>query len=378
MPSRSARKSERKPSRPPVAESAATVARPAAGPPDTGRWLLRGKDGRLSAYARAAGGVLRWTEERPGGPEWTGPEFFEVADLTFLTLAQGDDGYVHFIGRRERRDGEGKKLVDLMHTVQYQSGRPLMDWRTAGNPHTKLVERAPNLGAPAVAVDTAGTVHVFVRDGVRSVRLRREDKSGKWENWKDLKSSEALDGIVALTTSTGRIEVYAPTADGTEHWAQEKRGGDFKRADDIPPTPAPGSGTALETGDDRFTYYAVDASGKGVLAHRPGTGDAAVPLGGEPDQGPTAALRATIDGHDCTVLAHRTRSGRPAIAAFPTEDEAAGLWWAETGEPCLGAPALALDAQGRVVIAAVGVDGTLRVARQKPETGLALGAWTRV
>ncbi|MGW2228719.1 hypothetical protein [Streptomyces formicae] len=347
------------------------------GAPDTARWLLLGKDGRLSAYARAEGGLVRWTQERPGGPDWSGPDFFEVPDLTYLTLAQGADGYVHFIGRRERRDGDGKKLVDVMHTVQYQSGRPLMDWRSAGNPHTKMVERAPHLGDPAVAVDTAGTVHVFVRDGVRSVRLRREDKSGKWEGWKDLKSSEALDGIAAVVTSTGRIEVFAPTAGATEHWAQEKRGSQPQRADDIPLTTAPGSGTALETGEDRLTYYAVDALGKGVLAHRPAAGGPVVPLGGEPDPGPTAALRATVDGHDCTVLAHRSRSGRPAIAAFPTEDEDAGLWWAETGEPCLGSPALALDAHGRIVIAAIGLDGTLRLARQKEESGLALGAWVR-
>ncbi len=67
-----------------------------------------------------------------------------------------------------------------------------------------------------------------------------------------------------------------------------------------------------------------------------------IPLGGAPGTGPAAALRMTIDGHDCTVLAHRTAAGRPELAAFPTEDEEAGLWWAETGEPCLGAPGVAL------------------------------------
>ncbi|MEU1157166.1 hypothetical protein ABZ369_29720, partial [Streptomyces sp. NPDC005918] len=66
------------------------------------------------------------------------------------------------------------------------------------------------------------------------------------------------------------------------------------------------------------------------------------------------------------------------VAAFPTEDEEAGLWWAETGEPCLGAPSLALDARGRVVMAAIGLDGTLRLARQKAEPGLALEAWAAV
>ncbi|MFE6159126.1 hypothetical protein ACFQ7F_09445 [Streptomyces sp. NPDC056486] len=343
---------------------------------ESARWLLRGRDGRLTAYTRTEGGLLRWTESTPGGPDWTGPEFFEVPDLTYLTLAQGADGYVHFLGRRERSDGEGKTAVDIVHSVQYQSGRPLMDWRSLGNPHTKLVERAPHLGAPAAAVDAAGTVHVFVRDAVNSVRMRREGKGGKWEGWKDFKVRKALDGIVALATSAGRVEVLAPGADATLRWAQEERGGELLRTDDVPLAPAPGSGTALETAPDRLTYYAADVLGSGVLAHRPADGGPAVPLGGAPGTGPTAAVRTTIDGHDCTVLAHRTSTGRPAIAAFPTEDEDAGLWWAETGEPCLGAPALALDAHGRVVIAAVGADGTLRLARQKAEKGLALEAWT--
>lgn len=348
------------------------------GAPDTARWLLRGHDGRLTAYARAEGGLLRWTETRPGGPEWSGPDFFEAPDLTYLTLAQGTDGYVHFVGRRERPGDDGKAVVDLVHSIQYQSGRPLMDWRSLGNPHTKLVERAPHLGAPAAAVDTAGTVHVFVRDAVGSVRMRREGKGGKWEGWKDFKVRDTLDGMAAVATSTGRVEVLAPTGKATLRWAQEQRGGEPQRADDVPVVAAPGSGTALETGPDRLTYYAADALGDGVLAHRPASGGPPLPLGGAPGPGPTAALRTAIDGYDCTVLAHRTSTGRPALAAFPTEDEGAGLWWAETGEPCLGAPALALDARGRVVMAAIGLDGTLRLARQKAEPGLALAAWTRV
>ncbi|MEU1145906.1 hypothetical protein ACFYO9_19815 [Streptomyces sp. NPDC005863] len=345
------------------------------GAPDTARWLLRGRDGRLTAYARAGGGLLRWTEERPGGPAFSGPDFFEAPDLTYLTLAQGSDGYVHFLGRRERRDAAGEPVVEIMHSLQYQSGRPLMDWRSLGNPHTKRLDRAPSLGAPAAAVDAAGTVHVFVRDAIGSVRMRREGKGGRWEGWKDLKVRDTLDGMAALATSTGRVELLAPAGKATLRWAQESQGGELLRADDVPLAPAPGSGTALETGPDRLTYYAADALGAGVLAHRPAHGGPAIPLGGAPGPGPTAAVRTTVDGHDCTVLAHRTAGGRPALAAFPTEDEEAGLWWAETGEPCLGAPSLALDARGRVVMAAIGLDGTLRLARQKAEPGLALEAW---
>ncbi|MEV8017187.1 hypothetical protein AB0O76_12725 [Streptomyces sp. NPDC086554] len=371
MPQRSAPRPGQEPAHPAGADRAAT------GTPETGRWLLRGKDDRLTAYARTDGGLLRWTETRPGGPALTGPDFFGAPDITHLTLAQGADGYVHFIGLRRRPKPDGADPeVDVVHAIQYQSGRPLMDWRSLGNPHTKLVERAPHLGAPTAAVDAAGTVHVFVRDAVNSVRLRREGKGGQWEGWKDFKVRQVLDGIVAVATSTGRVEVFGPAADKTLHWAQEKQGGEFVRGDDIPLAPAPGSGTALETAEDGLTYYASDARTTAVQAHRP---DApAIPLDGTPGPGPTAALRATIDGHDCTILAHRTRTGRPALAAFPTEREEAGLWWSETGEPCLGSPALALDTHGRVVLAAIGVDGALHIARQKAEPGLALDAWTRV
>ncbi|MEU6672787.1 hypothetical protein [Streptomyces sp. NPDC046925] len=378
MPLRSSPRPGREPSRP----TAPAAGQAASGTLATGNWLLRGKDGRLTAYARSADGLLRWTQDRPGGPDWSGPDFFEAPHLTHLTLAQGVDGYVHFIALRTRPKEGGGTEVDVVHAVQYQSGRPLMDWRSLGNPHTKMVERAPHLGAPTAAVDASGTVHVFVRDAVNSVRLRREGKGGKWEGWKDFKVREVLDGITAVATSTGRVEVFGPAENKTLHWAQEKQGADFQRTDDIPLPPAPGSGTALETAPDRLTYFAADARGKGVVAHRSGADDETTadvrPLGGTPVPGPTSALRATIEGHDCTVLAHRGQDGRPVIAAYPTQDEQAGVWWAETGEPCLGTPALALDAQGRVVMATIGLDGTLRVARQKAESGLALDAWTRV
>lgn len=43
-----------------------------------------------------------------------------------------------------------------------------------------------------------------------------------------------------------------------------------------------------------------------------------------------------------------------------------------------GAPALALDGHGRIVLALIGPDGTLRVARQGAGPGLALDPPVRV
>ncbi|WP_371790303.1 hypothetical protein OG285_05345 [Streptomyces sp. NBC_01471] len=340
----------------------------AAGPA-TSCWLLRGKDAGLSAYAPADGGLLRWTEQRPGGPDWTGPQFIEAPGLTHATLAQGPDSYIHLVTRRTTARG-----VELTHTTQYQTGRPFGPWHSLGNPY-KDEDRARKVGAPAAAVGADGRVHVFVRNAGGGVSMRRQGKSGKWEGWKDLKGRHLLDAMPAAVAVGDRVELLAPSEKQLSRWCQGEPGGDLTEAEPFTATAAAGSVTGLCTADGRVTYYGCAPGGDGVTAHRTGTGT--LVLGGMPDGGPVAALRTSIEGYDCTVVAHRARSGRPAIAACPTEGEADGLWWTETGEPSLGAPALAVDAAGRVVLAAIAEDGTLRVARQKAEPGLALAAWTR-
>lgn len=349
--------------------------------------LLRGKDGRLTAYAPVAGGVARWTEERPGGPRWTGPRLIEVPGLTALTVTQGADGYVHVVGLLglrgrqggDRPDGDGDGDVDVVHATQFQTGRPLTAWHSLGTPHPKDRRKAQRTGAPAAAVDSSGAVHVFVRNAGRGVSARRQDTKGKWGGWTDLKGTDVLDGLSATATADGRVELLAPAGRGALRWHQPETGAAYERAEDIPARPEAGSASALATGRDTVTHYWRDAEGRGVLAWRPGADEAAT-LGGETGTGPVAALRTTVDGHDCTVLAHRdAKSGRLAVAAHPTENEAAGVWWTPSGEAGTGRPALALDGLGLVVLAVLVPDGGLLVARQRTdEPGLALRAWGRV
>ncbi|MEC4019996.1 hypothetical protein [Streptomyces sp. H27-D2] len=344
----------------------------------TGEWLRLGKDGRLSAYVQEAEGVVRWTETRPGGPHWTGPDPVPAPGLRHVTVAQGPDGYVHLLGLRRNPLADGEVEADIVHATQYQPGRPFTAWHSLGNPHAKSGDEARALSRPAAAVaGPGGAVHVFVRNAGHGVHLRRQGADGKWQPWTDLGGRRVLDELTAVATAAGRVELLARTHDGAARWHQEDPSGDFIPCEDVAAHPAVGAVGALETGEDRLTYFWHEGDGDGIVAHRPGTDP--VRLGGSPTAGPAAALRAPIDGHDCTVLAHRGKNGRPMLAAWPTEDESAGVWWTETGEECVGPPALALDAAGRVVLAAVGLDGGLRVARQKTtEPGLALAAWSRV
>ncbi|MEU0577649.1 hypothetical protein ABZ465_10175 [Streptomyces griseoincarnatus] len=339
-----------------------------------GRWLVLGKDGRLSAYARSRDGLLRWTETRPGGPHWSAPELFAAPDLTHLSVVQGADTYVHFLGRRAR-GGDELPAVDVVHAIQYQTARPVTEWRSVGNPH-KDQERAARLGAPVGAVSASGRVHVLVPNAGGGLMLRREGADGRWEAWADLKGSGVRDGVAALAHASGRVEVLAGNRAHTLRWSQAKADGALGQEPNIALRVTPGTLTLLETAPDRATYYWADLDTGGLLAHR--LGGWVIPLGQVTTGDRIAALRTVLDGYDCTVLAHRGPDGHVMLAACGTENEGGGLWWSPTGESGTGAPALALDGHGRVVLGVIGQDGALHVARQADGPGLSLDPAVRV
>ncbi|MFE7119783.1 hypothetical protein ACFU99_30635 [Streptomyces sp. NPDC057654] len=347
--------------------------------PTTG-WLLRGTDGRLTAYAPRAEGIARWTEERPGGPSWKGPELLAAPGLLpYLSVAQGADGYAHLVGLRRQPKDDGEVATDVVHATQFQPGRPPTMWRALGTPYGGDWRRAEQIGLPAAVVGHSGALHVFVRNAGGGVCGRKQDAKGSWGGWLDLKGYDLLDGLSAAATGDGRVDVIAPARTGAHRWNQEQPGGDLKRAPAVPAAAAAGTASSAGTGETSVTHFWRDAEDGEVRAWRAGgedePEDAVVSLGGA-GTGPVALLRTAVDGHDCTVLAQRTTAGRVAVAAYPTADESAGAFWSETGGECVGAPALALDARGHVVLAAIAADGGLRVARQRAEEpGLALGAW---
>ncbi|MFE9701989.1 hypothetical protein [Streptomyces sp. NPDC005930] len=349
------------------ASSGPRSARTAHAVPD-GRWLVRWNDGRLTAYALTPGGLLRWTETRPGGPQWTGPDYFATPGVQDISLTQGANGYVHLFGRRLKGTGQSA-IPEVVHAIQYQPGRPLTEWAGVGNPHGRN-ERAVHMGAPVAAVSASGTVHVFVRNAGGGVCVRRENTKGAWLAWGDMRGGGGLDGLAAGVLRSGRIEVLVTGADCAMHWAQSHNDGDMERRRNLRVAPAPGSATALETGPDRLTFYWTDLATGQVQACRPGGW--AIPMGSSPAAGRLAAVRALVDGYDCTVLAHQALDGHVFLALCGTENEQAGVWWSPTGETSAHQPALVCDARGRLVLAVIGAAGELRIARQGPEPGLLL------
>jgi len=336
-----------------------------------GDWLIRGRDGRLSVYLPTDDAVLCRAERGPGGP-WDAPRRVGGAQRlrTVLAVGQGGDGYAHLAAWRPTKSGESA----LVHCTHFRPRLAALDWSPVGHPD-KTGERT---GAPAVAVDAQGRAHVFVRNKGGGVSMVAQKEKGGWNPWRDLKGRDTQDELAAVTGESGLVELYAATSGGILTWRQEEAGAQPVLEEEIEAPVRPGTLRALATSPDNTTLFFTDASGD-LCAWRPGAKP--VTLLASVGPGPVAAVRCELDGHDCTLLAQRSASGRVAFAAYPTEQESAGAWWTESGPqlPLDAEVSLAVDEDDRVVAATLSPStGHLLLTRRKDEPGLALEAWRPV
>jgi hypothetical protein len=335
-----------------------------------GNWFLRGRDGRLTAYLPADDAVLCRAERVPGGP-WENAPRRAGGDQRLhpgFSVGQGADGYAHLVAWRPTVADES----GLVHSTHFRPLLAPLDWAPIGHPNTK----GDRTGEPAVAVDMEGRAYVFVRNRGGGVSARGQLGRGGWGPWYDLRGNRVQD-LVAVAGESGRIEAYATNPRGIVRWAQRDPGARPAAAPPVVLDVQPGTLAALPTSKDHTTLFYADPAGM-LHAWRPEADPR--PLLAAAGPGPVTVLRCDIDGHDFTLLAQHSASGRVAFAAYPTEQESAGLWWTESGPqlPAGTRVALAQDATGRVAAATLTPDGTLRVTRRKEEPGLALEPWQEV
>ncbi|MFF4133354.1 hypothetical protein ACFY1B_17715 [Streptomyces mirabilis] len=336
-----------------------------------GEWLRRGRDGRLSAYLLSGTAVHCRAERGPGGP-WDPPRTIggEQRLHPVLAVGQGADGYTHLVSWRPTVPGES----GLMHTTHFRPRLAALDWHAIGHPD----RTGDRTGTPAVAVDAQGRAHVFVRNKGGGVSMIAQKEKGGWDPWRDLKGSDVREDLAAVTGESGLVELYAAVPDGVAHWRQEEPGKQPVLQESLETSVRPGTLRALATSPSSTTLFFTDEAGD-VCAWRPGTKPVAVLASAGP--GPVSAIRCELDGYDCTLLAQRSASGRIVFAAYPTEQEAAGAWWTESGPglPVGAEVSLAEDEEGRVVAATVAPGREeLLLTRRKDEPGLALEAWRPV
>ncbi|MEU3981108.1 hypothetical protein AB0F77_13465 [Streptomyces sp. NPDC026672] len=336
-----------------------------------GDWLIRGRDGRLSVYLLSGEAVLCRAERSPGGP-WTAPRKVggdqRLHDV--LALGRGADGYAHLVSWRPTVRNES----GIVHSTHFRPLLAALDWDPVGHPD----RTGGRTGTPAVAVDAQGRAHLFVRNKAGGVSMLAQKEKGGWGPWRDLKGRDVQEEPVAVTGESGLVEAYAAVRGAVLHWRQEEPGAQPVLEEAMEAPVRTGTLYALATSAGSTTLFYTDTSGD-VCAWRPGGKPVTVLPAAGP--GPVAAVRCELDGHDCTLLAQRSAAGRVAFAAYPTEQETAGAWWAESGPrlPPDAVVGLALDEEERVVAATLSPStGQLLVTRRKDEPGLALEAWREV
>ncbi|MCX5295173.1 hypothetical protein OG898_01525 [Streptomyces sp. NBC_00193] len=341
------------------------------------QWLLAGKDGRLSAYLPTAAGVVRWTEGRTEAEGWSGPELLQGPELMpGLTVLRGPEGYAYLIGLSRTKRKDSGSDVEVVYAAQYQTGRPLGPWTTVGNPNAASWHKARETGFPVATFDADGVLHVFVRNFGHSVSVRRQTPKGRMTGWEALGGLRVADELVAFPAAQGGVHMVARARDTASagHFFQQDVKAAWVENRRIPVSPYPGSlSVAPESGVVRFRY----AGSNEVCVWWPGA-QVPIGLGGPEGLGPVAGVAgADIQGWGCTVLVREGAGGVTAIGAHPDGRPDIGVWWEESGEPSVVPPAAAFDSRGRVVIATVGMDGTLRVARQQlGSQGLEFTPWT--
>ncbi len=351
-----------------MAPSTTTSAQPSA---VNGNWLIRGRDGRLSAYSPLGDAAVCRAEKHPGGPLLPPRRVGGDQRLhPVLAVGRGTDGYAHLVSWRPTVPGES----GLVHSTHFRGHLASLDWNPLGHPN----RTGDRTGVPAVTVDAEGRAHVFVRNMGGGVSMRGQKERGGWGPWRDLKGRDVEGELAAVTRESGRVELFAATPNGILRWTQAGPG-HIPALDDEPLKVGvrPGTLRALATSEEHVTLFFTDQADM-LCAWRPGSDP--VPLLAAAGPGPVSAVRCLLDDQDCTLLAQRSTGGRVAFAAYPTEQESAGAWWTESGPqlPQDTRVALTEDAQGRVVAATMSADGELYLTRRKDEPGLALEAWRRI
>jgi hypothetical protein len=352
---------------------------PHSSSPPVGNWLFAGGDGRLTAYACTPRGLLRWTEAAAPRTGWTGPEPFEVEGWVGpAAMARSREGYVHFAALRAAAGDSGSPEVIV--STQFQPGRGMMDWRSLGTPGLRGGPDDDSLsGPPRIAVNQrSGSTHVIVSLRHSGILRRSRNPEGAWGGWKPVSGQPYRGDVTPLMPAGGTLEVLAPGQGHADRWTGMGQGR-FGLADRIPTPVVPGSAAACETGPRRATYfwrYPGDGSLVAWRAPRQGVQGGLMGLGGAGGRGAPGVARAVLGGYDCTVLAQVGADGDVEVTAYVTENEGYGTWWASLGGHGARAPQVAVDAAGRVVVAAFDEEGAPMCTRQDTAAGgLAFGPW---
>ncbi|OKK08732.1 hypothetical protein AMK26_04125 [Streptomyces sp. CB03234] len=186
-------------------------------------WVQQGaRKGELYAFSVLDGRLAVW---RKGGTSgWTGPVLQRGDGLDAgVTSVRLPDGRIAVFGTRTELDGEYRR--EVVTAVQAAPGGAFGAWRSLGTPEWDDETRTSDISLPAVLVDRAGLMTVYVRDGGHAMSVSAQRADGGWGPWRPAGGRDLRGDPVAAVDATGRGYVFAGTPKTVVAWTQVAPGG---------------------------------------------------------------------------------------------------------------------------------------------------------
>ncbi|MEU1278888.1 PIG-L family deacetylase [Streptomyces sp. NPDC005805] len=320
-------------------------------------WTQPGRDGGLWAFSVLDTRLAVW--HRPAGGDWTGPRLLPGRGLdSGVSSVRLPDGRIAVFGTRTVLDGgPADYRREVVTAVQRTADGAFGPWTSLGTPERSDAHALSDISAPAAAVDPAGRITVYVRNGRYSLSSTAQHSDGSWTRWRGRGGRDLHGDPAVATDARGRQYVFAGTPLSVVAWAQPRAGAPLSgpTATGLPPTTLALS--AAPDGDGVRLLFRKPSSGAVRSAHFADgtvTAPAVTDLGGVSGFGPVSA-----SGPAGTWLTVRSGSGTPGTYApgTGTAGRAAGAprWQTGPDGPLFaGAPSGTEAGAG-----AIGLDGRL-------------------
>ncbi|MBS2547040.1 PIG-L family deacetylase [Catenulispora sp. NL8] len=338
--------------------------------PNGSVWTKVDGTGKLNAFAILNSQIEQWTETAPGG-SWTGPTPIPGSSGLTPTLAVTVDptGLLRVFTTR---------LSDYAVVTDVQTAPGVWGgWTSLGNPNSS---NPTEVGDPAALTEQNGNVTVFVRNLGTGVSAKTLNPGSSWPSaWADLGGFQIRDDLSVGLDGSGAGELFAPSENGILHWKQNAAR--LWAGDSSPLTPAAIGKTQVSSAlnaDGRQEIFYADpdnptvatqwTQSNGSWTTTPGL------LGGSPPMLESVAAATGGDGR--ISIAIRNSGGGVSMVSQTGPNVGFSGTWPDLGNVIVGAPAMALDSDGRLVVLAFELDGALHIDRQTAAgTDSPFGGW---
>ncbi|ORT60373.1 PIG-L family deacetylase [Streptomyces sp. CB03238] len=305
-------------------------------------WVQQGAEkGELYAFSVLDGRLAVW--RKGGTSDWTGPVLQRGDGLDAgVTSVRLPDGRIAVFGTRTELDGEYRR--EVVAAVQAAPGGAFGAWRSLGTPERDDESGTSDISLPAVLVDRAGLMTVYVRDAGHAMSVSAQRADGGWGPWRSAGGRDLRGDPVAATDAAGRGYVFAGTPKTVLAWTRAAPGGPVTGP---VPTGLPATTVALSVTPD-------GADGVRLWFRKPASGDVRTArfAGGSGHASPVRDVPGGVAGHGAVGASGgrlAVRAGSGAVATAP-----AGGRWVTGRSLFAGAPAA--TSYG---FATMGLDGRL-------------------